>query len=407
MKNTPKNATRTTLSLSIGATRDAFPKLQYPKVAEPRCTRAKAGQREEQIGPRGNRTQRLKLPCAEIAMPDADCFTFSEDDGLVERTVDLGRPVGRGDLLARVHPADRLGGKPRSSSARMGGILAARHFPGLVTSATAWRSSRRKSSLRQLRRAAGRAYHIASTLVAASHETVCLAGWRGASEGVGNLRPLGPEPSSRACVCLPTRSARHPRWVDAICDVPDAGSEHDADDGLVRALPGLRSLRRRFRPRRSRSTSSWCSPSTCRAPWIGGEQDLQKEGYLAGLQHPEVLAAIRSGFLGRIAVTYVEWAGPHSQATIEAWTVIDGPETGRGLRRRRSRRSRYRASTAPRSRARSTIRRRRSSTATAFAPTRQVIDVSGDGPNNMGVPVLEARERCSSAASPSTACRSC
>ena len=30
------------------------------------------------------------------------------------------------------------------------------------------------------------------------------------------------------------------------------------------------------------------------------------------------MAAIRSGFLGRIAVTYVEWAGPGSQAIVIA-----------------------------------------------------------------------------------------
>jgi hypothetical protein len=39
------------------------------------------------------------------------------------------------------------------------------------------------------------------------------------------------------------------------------------------------------------------------------EQELQKDGYVAALQHPEVLAAIRAGMLGKIAVTYVEWAG--------------------------------------------------------------------------------------------------
>src|SRR5688572_16150008 len=32
------------------------------------------------------------------------------------------------------------------------------------------------------------------------------------------------------------------------------------------------------------------------------EQKLQKDGYIAALQHPEVLAAIAAGMLGRIAV---------------------------------------------------------------------------------------------------------
>ena len=56
------------------------------------------------------------------------------------------------------------------------------------------------------------------------------------------------------------------------------------------------------------------------------EQELQKEGYLAALQHPEVMAAIRAGSSGRIAVTYAEWAGPGSHRVIAPWTLIDGPE---------------------------------------------------------------------------------
>ena len=61
------------------------------------------------------------------------------------------------------------------------------------------------------------------------------------------------------------------------------------------------------------------------------EQDLQKQGYIAALQHPDVLAAIRAGFLGRIAVTYAEWAGPGSHRIVAPWTLIDGPESAAGF----------------------------------------------------------------------------
>ena len=61
-----------------------------------------------------------------------------------------------------------------------------------------------------------------------------------------------------------------------------------------------------------------------------GEQELQKQGYVAALQHPDVLEAIREGFLGRIAVTYVEWAGPGLQRIIAPWTIVDGAEFGEG-----------------------------------------------------------------------------
>ena len=54
------------------------------------------------------------------------------------------------------------------------------------------------------------------------------------------------------------------------------------------------------------------------------EQRLQRDGYVAAFRDPLVLAAIASGTHRRIAVTYVEWAGPFTQATVLSWTLIDG-----------------------------------------------------------------------------------
>jgi N-alpha-acetyl-L-2,4-diaminobutyrate deacetylase len=67
-----------------------------------------------------------------LDMPSADCFVFSESEGLVEPLVDLGEEVTAGDLLAHVHPTGRLGHAPAEYRARLDGILAARHFPGLI-----------------------------------------------------------------------------------------------------------------------------------------------------------------------------------------------------------------------------------------------------------------------------------
>lgn len=121
-----------------------------------------------------------------------------------------------------------------------------------------------------------------------------------------------------------------------------------------------------------------------------GEQALQKQGYIAALQHPEVLAAIGAGFLGRIAVTYAEWAGPGSHQVIAAWAVIDGADTAKAF------------VDAVAARPVSALHGTSISGALLFASglfdengfrsTRQVIDVSGDGPNNMGSPVLQVRE---------------
>ncbi len=71
-------------------------------------------------------------PTTVLDMADADCFTFCEDDGLCEPMADLGDAVAPGAPVARVWPADRTGLAPRTYTARRGGLLAGRHFPGLV-----------------------------------------------------------------------------------------------------------------------------------------------------------------------------------------------------------------------------------------------------------------------------------
>jgi N-alpha-acetyl-L-2,4-diaminobutyrate deacetylase len=67
-----------------------------------------------------------------LDMPSGDCFVFSEDDGVLEPLADLGDPVARGQPVARVYPAGRTGVSPTEYRAAMDGLLAARHFPGLV-----------------------------------------------------------------------------------------------------------------------------------------------------------------------------------------------------------------------------------------------------------------------------------
>lgn len=71
-------------------------------------------------------------PSTMLDMPSGDCFTFSESDGLVEPCIDLGQAVRKGDVIAKVWAADRTGVAPREYPAAMDGMLAGRHFPGLV-----------------------------------------------------------------------------------------------------------------------------------------------------------------------------------------------------------------------------------------------------------------------------------
>jgi hypothetical protein len=121
-----------------------------------------------------------------------------------------------------------------------------------------------------------------------------------------------------------------------------------------------------------------------------GEQELQRQGYIEAIQHPDVLAAIGEGILGRIAVTYAEWAGPGLQRVVAPWTLVDGAESAAAF------------AGAIAARPPSHLQGTSISGGLLFAlglfegsgfrSSRQIIDVSGDGPNNMGVPVLEARD---------------
>jgi Protein of unknown function (DUF1194) len=120
------------------------------------------------------------------------------------------------------------------------------------------------------------------------------------------------------------------------------------------------------------------------------EQELQKQGYIDALQHADVIEAIREGFLGRIAVTYVEWAGPGSQQVIAPWTLIDGAATAKAFTDTIAAHAlSYRHGTSISG---GLIFAAALFDDSGFRSERQVIDVSGDGPNNMGEPVLQARQ---------------
>ena len=120
------------------------------------------------------------------------------------------------------------------------------------------------------------------------------------------------------------------------------------------------------------------------------EQKLQREGYIEALNSPEILAAIRKGVNGKIAVAYVEWAGASAREIVVDWHVIDGPEsaaafTGKLIEKPVRRLSRTSISSAidfavPMFRG------------NAYRGLKQVIDISGDGSNNQGRPVERARD---------------
>jgi N-alpha-acetyl-L-2,4-diaminobutyrate deacetylase len=71
-------------------------------------------------------------PTQWLDMPSSACFRFAEEDGLIEPCKDLGEEVREGEVLAHIYSVGRTGAAPTEHRATMDGILAARHFPGLV-----------------------------------------------------------------------------------------------------------------------------------------------------------------------------------------------------------------------------------------------------------------------------------
>ena len=121
------------------------------------------------------------------------------------------------------------------------------------------------------------------------------------------------------------------------------------------------------------------------------ELSLQREGYIAALTSPVVLDAIRKGMIGKIAVTYLEWAGTSSRFLIADWHIIEDAASAKvfvdQLRAAPIRRARRTSITTAIDFSMDQFR------AANLRPLRRVIDISGDGPNNEGGPVTIARDR--------------
>jgi len=121
------------------------------------------------------------------------------------------------------------------------------------------------------------------------------------------------------------------------------------------------------------------------------EFTLQRKGYAAALTDPRVLRAIVGGPNHAIAMTFIEWSGASDQNVVVDWTVIRDEEAAGGV-----------AATilsAPRSfLGRTSIIAAIDYAMERFplasvASDKRVIDVSGDGTNNSGRNVTEARDQ--------------
>jgi hypothetical protein len=120
------------------------------------------------------------------------------------------------------------------------------------------------------------------------------------------------------------------------------------------------------------------------------EARLQRQGYVRAFRDPTVVRAILSGYNGRIAVTFFEWSDAWRQQTLIGWTLLDS-ETAV-------------AAFASELEARPLTVWTRTSIAGAmryairqfdqspFKSERRVLDISGDGANNDGGLITEARD---------------
>jgi hypothetical protein len=118
------------------------------------------------------------------------------------------------------------------------------------------------------------------------------------------------------------------------------------------------------------------------------ELEIQRRGYAEALISPVVFKAIQTGLLQRIALTYVEWAG--SQEVIVAWRLI---ETQADLDRfAEDLTVRFDPSLRRTSISEALLFGAESMRRNLFTGLRQVIDISGDGPNNQGRGVEVARD---------------
>ena len=120
------------------------------------------------------------------------------------------------------------------------------------------------------------------------------------------------------------------------------------------------------------------------------EFQMEKGGYAAAFNDPRVLAAIKGGPIGAIAVAYLEFAGSYEVRTVIDWRVIRDGDSAASFTQE--------LVAAPRSFwGRTSIsagvdRAMQMLAESPFEAQRKVIDVAGDGTNNAGREVADARD---------------
>ena len=117
---------------------------------------------------------------------------------------------------------------------------------------------------------------------------------------------------------------------------------------------------------------------------------LQRDGYAAAIVNPRVIQAIRSGPLGKIGISFVEWSGVGAQKIVIDWTIIRDDASAKDFSAQVIETPR---AFADRTSISGGIDFALSQLARSpYQAARRTVDISGDGTNNSGRDVGVARD---------------
>ncbi|MGE3334854.1 MAG: DUF1194 domain-containing protein [Rhodospirillaceae bacterium] len=120
------------------------------------------------------------------------------------------------------------------------------------------------------------------------------------------------------------------------------------------------------------------------------EAAIQRNGYVHALKDKRVTEAIRSGPIGKIAITYVEWSSVYHQVQVVPWHVISDAKSAAAFADEISKAPVKPGSTTSISAGLDFSVKLFDKN--GYDPSRRVIDISGDGYSDYGRPVKDARD---------------
>jgi hypothetical protein len=123
------------------------------------------------------------------------------------------------------------------------------------------------------------------------------------------------------------------------------------------------------------------------------EAQIQREGIAEALLNPEIVKAIQSGALGRIAVAMIDWSSPQFDKVVLDWTIVRDKASATALAEKIRNIPRTPGRRTSISGALELGALLLEGSAGEIVATRRVIDVSGDGPNNDGNSMQETHDK--------------